>query len=90
MLRWEYALLVRRREASGPSEWRMSYTWYSPDGTRQDVSALGDTAISHLNRAGARGWELVSTEEDVNNLEGTTEVHRYYLKRPITEVEVVP
>ncbi|GLH98794.1 hypothetical protein [Phytohabitans aurantiacus] len=78
---WEYALLVRRREASGQS-WRISFYWYSPDGDRQDVSQFGDTAIAQLNLAGKKGWELVSSEEDINNLQGSTEVHRYYLKRP--------
>jgi hypothetical protein len=33
------------------------------------------------NRAGREGWELVSAAEDVNNVHGSTEVHRYHLKR---------
>ena len=82
MITWEYALLVRRREAQGQG-WILTYIWYGPDGSRRDVSAYGDTAIAHLNRAGLEGWELVSAAEDVNNLQGTTEVHRYHLKRPI-------
>ncbi|HEX5596314.1 MAG TPA: hypothetical protein VFX61_09905 [Micromonosporaceae bacterium] len=81
-VRWEYALLVRRREAMGQN-WRLTYVWYAPDGSRRDISAIADTAIAHLNRAGSQGWELVSAAEDVNNLEGTTEVHRYHLKRPV-------
>ncbi|HEY0699372.1 MAG TPA: hypothetical protein VGD43_16355 [Micromonospora sp.] len=83
MIRWEYALLVRRRQAIGQA-WELTYFWYGPDGTRRDVSAYGETAIAHLNRVGAEGWELVSAAEDVNNLQGTTEVHRYHLKRPIS------
>jgi hypothetical protein len=85
MMTWEYALLVRRREAEG-QRWRLSFFWYGPDGTREDISGYADTAIAHLNRAGGQGWELVSAAEDVNNLEGTTEVHRYHLKRPIAEL----
>ncbi|MFC7547000.1 hypothetical protein [Plantactinospora sp. GCM10030261] len=84
MVRWEYALLVRRRQAEG-SSWGLSYHWYGPDGSRLDVTAYGDTAISHLNRVGADGWELVSAAEDVNNLQGTTEVFRYHLKRPVRD-----
>lgn len=80
--RWEYALLVRRRESEGRS-WRITFIWYGPDGSRRELFDGGDTAIAYLNRAGADGWELVSAEEDVNNLEGTTEVHRYHMKRPI-------
>jgi len=80
--KWEYALLVRRRHAQGQG-WGLSYVWYGPDGSRRDVSDYADTAIAHLNRVGAEGWELVSAQEDVNNLQGTTEVHRYHLKRPI-------
>jgi hypothetical protein len=75
-------LLVRRREVHG-QKWVITFAWYGPDGSRQDVSAYGDTALAHLNRAGAEGWELVSAAEDVNNLQGTTEVFRYHLKRPI-------
>lgn len=78
---WEYALLVRRRQAMG-KDWSIIYIWYGPDGSRRDVSAFGDTAIAHLNRVGADGWELVAAEEDINNLQGTTEVFRYHLKRP--------
>ncbi|ASW54884.1 hypothetical protein [Plantactinospora sp. KBS50] len=82
MVKWEYALIVRRRQAEGQS-WGLYYFWYGPDGSRVDVTAYGDTAIAHLNRVGADGWELVSAAEDVNNLQGTTEVFRYHLKRPI-------
>lgn len=84
MVTWEYALLVRRRQAAGQG-WGLTYFWYGPDGSRVDVTEYGDTAISHLNRVGADGWELVSAAEDVNNLQGTTEVHRYHLKRPIID-----
>lgn len=83
MVRWEYALLVRRRQAAAGTEWMITFTWYGPDGLMQDVTALGDTALAHLNRAGAGGWELVAAEEDINNLQGTTEVFRYHLKRPL-------
>jgi hypothetical protein len=83
MVTWEYALLVRRRQVEGQG-WSINFIWYGPDGSRRDISAYGDTAIAHLNRAGAEGWELVSAAEDVNNLQGTTEVHRYHLKRPIS------
>ena len=61
----------------------MTFIWYGPDGSRRDISAFGNTAIGHLNRAGAEGWELVSAAEDVNNVENTVEVHRFHLKRPI-------
>lgn len=81
--RWEYALLVRRRESEGRS-WRITFIWYGPDGSRRELVDGGETALAYLNRAGADGWELVSAEEDVNNLEGTTEVHRYHLKRPLS------
>ena len=82
MVKWEYALLVRRRVGEG-RRLEMTYIWYGPDGSRRDVSAFGDTAISHLNRVGAEGWELVSASEDINNQESTFEVHRYHLKRPL-------
>ena len=81
MVTWEYALLVRRRQVEGQG-WSINFIWYAPDGSRRDISAYADTAIAHLNLAGAEGWELVSAAEDVNNLQGTTEVHRYHLKRP--------
>lgn len=85
MTTWEYALLVRRREAEGQAAgWRITFTWYAPDGARQDVTPFGDTAVAQLNLAGRKGWELVTSEEDINNLQGSTEVHRYYLKRPVT------
>lgn len=84
MVNWEYALLVRRRDSDG-GNWRIRFIWYSPDGSRQDVSNQGDTALAHLNRAGRTGWELVSAVEDVNNIQGTTEVHRYHLKRPLRD-----
>jgi hypothetical protein len=78
MVAWEYALLVRRRETGN----RLTFVWYGPDGSKRDVSALGDTAIAHLNRVGADGWELVSASEDINNLETAREIYRYHLKRP--------
>jgi hypothetical protein len=80
MVTWEYALLVRRRTVEGQG-WALTYIWYGPDGSRLDISDYADTAIAHLNRAGREGWELVSAAEDVNNLQGSTEVHRYHLKR---------
>ena len=83
MTRWEYALLVRRREVSRAAAGGSAVIWYGPDGSRRELFDGGDTAIAYLNRAGADGWELVSAEEDVNNLEGTTEVHRYHMKRPM-------
>ncbi|SCL24219.1 hypothetical protein GA0074692_1725 [Micromonospora pallida] len=83
MVAWEYALLVRRYQGQGRS-FEVTFTWYGPDGNRRDVTPYGDTAIAHLNRVGREGWELVSAAEDVNNIQGTTEVHRYHLKRPIT------
>ncbi|MFY1688219.1 hypothetical protein [Plantactinospora sp. WMMB782] len=81
MLTWEYALLVRRRQPRlDESGWELVYTWYGPDGAVLDVSPYGDTALSHLNRAGAQGWELVSVTEDAN-MQGSAELHRYHLKR---------
>ncbi|GAA4563405.1 hypothetical protein GCM10023176_07300 [Micromonospora coerulea] len=82
MVAWEYALLVRRYQGQGRN-FHVSFVWYGPDGSRTDITAYGDTAIAHLNRAGRDGWELVSAAEDVNNVQGSTEVHRYHLKRPL-------
>lgn len=82
MVRWEYALLVRRRQAAKDDlGWEITFTWYGPDGSMTDVSPLGDTALSHLNRAGDQGWELVGMSEDTS-LPGNNELHRYHLKRP--------
>ncbi|MGI5211855.1 hypothetical protein [Plantactinospora sp. CA-290183] len=82
MLRWEYALLVRRRQPRlDEAGWELAFTWYSPDGGVLDVSPYGDTALAHLNRAGAQGWELVSVTEDPT--QGSSELHRYHLKRPL-------
>jgi len=86
MNRWEYALLVRRRHPAVPDTgWEVSFTWYAPDGSMTDVTAYGDTALAHLNRAGAQGWELVSVTEDPT-LPGHYELHRYHLKRPAPRV----
>jgi hypothetical protein len=80
MVSWEYALLVRRRQPQD-SGWELIFTWYGPDGSVLDVSAYGDTALAHLNRAGAQGWELVSVTDD-GSMQDTVELHRYHLKRP--------
>jgi len=81
MLKWEYALLVRRRQARlDDAGWELTFTWYGPDGAVLDVSPYGDTALAHLNRAGAQGWELVSVTEDAT-MQGSSELHRYHLKR---------
>jgi hypothetical protein len=86
MLRWEYALLVRRRQAvSDGIGWEVTFHWYGPDGTMVDVTPYGDTALSHLNRAGDQGWELVAMSEDPS-LPGNHELHRYHLKRPKTQL----
>ena len=34
--------------------WEVVFSWYGPDGSMVDVTAYGDTALAHLNRAGAR------------------------------------
>jgi hypothetical protein len=82
MLRWEYALLVRRRQAATDDlGWEVTFHWYGPDGTMVDVTPYGDTALAHLNRAGDQGWELVAMSEDPS-LPGNNELHRYHLKRP--------
>ncbi|GAB3952484.1 hypothetical protein [Micromonospora vulcania] len=82
MLKWEYALLVRRRQAATTDlGWEVVFVWYGPDGSMVDVTPYGDTALAHLNRAGDQGWELVSMSEDPS-LEGLSELHRYHLKRP--------
>jgi hypothetical protein len=86
MVRWEYALLVRRRQArTDDVGWELTFTWYGPDGVMLDVSTYGDTALAHLNRAGAQGWELVSMSEDTS-MQGSSELHRYHLKRPARTV----
>ncbi|QDY10753.1 hypothetical protein FJK98_29370 [Micromonospora sp. HM134] len=82
MLRWEYALLVRRRQPTASDlSWEVVFVWYGPDGSMTDVTAYGDTALAHLNRAGDQGWELVGMSEDPS-LAGHNELHRYHLKRP--------
>ncbi|HEX5597352.1 MAG TPA: hypothetical protein VFX61_15245 [Micromonosporaceae bacterium] len=86
MVKWEYALLVRRRQPAVPDTgWEITFAWYEPDGTMIDVTAYGDTALAHLNRAGALGWELVSVTDDPS-LPGQNELHRYHLKRPALPV----
>ena len=86
MLRWEYALLVRRRQPRiDETGWELAYTWYGPDGAVLDVSPYGDTALAHLNRAGSQGWELVSVTED-GNMQGSAELHRYHMKRVLPSV----
>ena len=83
MAKWEYALLVRRRMARVDAPgWEVTFHWYGPDGSMLDVTQFGETALAHLNRAGTQGWELVSVSENPS-LEGTTELHRYHLKRPV-------
>jgi hypothetical protein len=82
MLTWEYALLVRRRQAaSTEGGWELVFIWYGPDGSMVDVTPYGDTALAHLNRAGDQGWELVAMSED-SSQQGSSELHRYHLKRP--------
>jgi hypothetical protein len=82
MLKWEYALLVRRRQAATQDiGWEVTFVWYGPDGTMTDVTPYGDTSLAHLNRAGDQGWELVGMSEDPS-LAGNNELHRYHLKRP--------
>ncbi|MFG1952270.1 hypothetical protein [Micromonospora sp. NPDC048830] len=82
MLKWEYALLVRRRQAASTDiGWEIVFIWYGPDGSMVDVTPYGDTALAHLNRAGDQGWELVAMSEDPS-LPGSSELHRYHLKRP--------
>ncbi|ADL49129.1 hypothetical protein AB0N38_01325 [Micromonospora aurantiaca] len=82
MLKWEYALLVRRRQAAATDAgWEVVFIWYGPDGSMIDVTPYGDTALAHLNRAGDQGWELVAMSEDPS-LPGNNELHRYHLKRP--------
>ncbi|MEV5817994.1 hypothetical protein ABUL04_01885 [Micromonospora harpali] len=82
MLKWEYALLVRRRQAASTDVgWELVFVWYGPDGSMVDVTPYGDTALAHLNRAGDQGWELVGMSEDPSQ-PGSSELHRYHLKRP--------
>lgn len=83
MVKWEYALLVRRRTPRmDDAGWELTFTWYGPEGSMVDVSRYGDTALAHLNRAGALGWELASVTEDETK-QGSAELHRYHLKRPL-------
>jgi hypothetical protein len=83
VIRWEYALLVRRRQArANEPGWEVTFSWYGPDGSIQDISGFGDTALTHLNTAGNQGWELVSVTEDLHQ-SGTAELHRYHMKRLI-------
>ncbi|MFG1881452.1 hypothetical protein [Micromonospora sp. NPDC049102] len=45
MLKWEYALLVRRRQAAtNDLGWEVVFVWYGPDGSMVDVTPYGDTA----------------------------------------------
>jgi hypothetical protein len=84
VITWEYALLIRRRQARvQEAGWQLTFTWYGPDGSMLDVTPYGDTALAHLNRAGGQGWELVSVTED-GSMQGTSELHRYHMKRPVT------
>ncbi len=90
MLKWEDALLVRRRQPRlDDTGWELVYTWYGPDGAVLDVSPYGDTALAHLNRAGAQGWELVSVTED-GSQQGSAELHRYHLKRTLSSTPSRP
>jgi hypothetical protein len=83
MAKWEYALLVRRRAARLEADgWEVTFHWYGPDGSSIDVTPYGDTALAHLNRVGQQNWELVSVSENPS-MEGTNELHRYHLKRPV-------
>jgi hypothetical protein len=86
MVTWEYALLVRRRQVSVQGGgWEFTFVWYGPDGSALDMTPYGDTALAHLNRAGAQGWELVSVTED-GSPHGAVELHRYHLKRVLRPV----
>ena len=43
MLKWEYALLVRRRQAAATDAgWEVVFIWYGPDGSMIDVTPYGD------------------------------------------------
>ena len=90
MIRWEYALLVRRRVASiDEPGWEITFAWYGPDGTALDVTNQADTALAHLNTAGRQGWELASVTEEYQP-NGATDIYRYHLKRPVPAPPVVP
>lgn len=83
MTRWEYALLVRRRQMSLSSPgWEVTFAWYGPDGSVTDLSG-SETTLSHLNGAGRLGWELASVTEE-HKSSGAVEIHRYHLKRPLS------
>ncbi|MFC7550344.1 hypothetical protein [Plantactinospora sp. GCM10030261] len=83
MVAFEYSLFVRRRLAS-PTEagWEVTFAWYAPDGSMVDMTPYADTAVAHLNRLGAQGWELVTMTED-HSLDHPNELHRYHLKRMV-------
>jgi hypothetical protein len=84
MIRWEYALLVRRRQMRRATRgWEVTFAWYGPDGSMTDLSDRGDTTLEHLNGAGRLGWELASVTEE-HKSSGAVEIHRYHLKRPLS------
>ncbi|ASW57999.1 hypothetical protein [Plantactinospora sp. KBS50] len=84
MATFQYALLVRRRLASTTEAgWEITFHWYGPDGSTADVTEYGDTAVAHLNRLGAQGWELVTMTED-HSMDAPNELHRYHLKRLVS------
>jgi hypothetical protein len=87
---WEYGRLVCALVAThdgGPTtapshHWEAR--WHGPDGGDGELLPAG-TGMAGVNRAGADGWELVTTSEDRQTFEdGKTLVIevRYTFKRP--------
>lgn len=61
----------------------VAVTWFGPDGSAQDLTAQSEIALTHLNRAGTRGWELVAVMVENDRQVSRAEVQRYHLKRPL-------
>jgi hypothetical protein len=82
MSTWEYAVLVWHRQPAEQGGWEIVVSWHPPDGSDVDMTGASPSALFHLNRAGADGWELVSVTQDIFRDQGSARTRRYHLKRP--------